>query len=67
MKEITISLWELTKEEAAKVPTGKEILICNTFLNTYRVERSGKGCIARSRYAAPYLKYFIFNRDDCDK
>lgn len=67
MKEVSVSLWELTRKEAAELPDGKSILVYDTFLRTYRIERSGKGCIARSRYAVSYLKYFVFDLDGCDE
>ena len=56
MKEITISLWELTREEAARLRNGKEYLIYNSLCNTYRVERSEPGCLARNKRAASYIK-----------
>ena len=67
MKEVNITLYELTREEAAKLPTNKQYLIFNSFMNTYRVERAGPGCLARSKHAASYVKYFIFDRDGCDE
>lgn len=66
MKEVTISLIELTKEEAAKLPDGKELLVYNSFMNTYKIHYAGHNCIARIKYAASYLRYFIFDRNGCD-
>lgn len=67
MKEVNITLYELTREEAAKLRTGKQYLIYNSLCETYRVERAEPGCLARSKHAASYVKYFIFDRDGCDE
>lgn len=73
MKEIQISLWEMTKEEAACVPRGNQYLIYNPILRYYRVETSGRHDIAKSNSAISSLKYFSFdgviykNDDKSDK
>ena len=67
MKEVNIYLYELTKEEATKLPNGKTVLIYNMFMKTYRTEKIGPGCLARSRYAADYVKYFVFDREGIDE
>lgn len=67
MKEVNITLYELTREEAAKLPTKKQYLIYNSILNTYIVDRAGPRCIARAERPVSYLKYFIFDRDGCDE
>ena len=58
--KIEVALWELTKEEAARLPDGTQVLIYNPLTNDYKLERIGKGCLARSKYAASQLKYFSF-------
>lgn len=67
MKEVNVILFKLTKEEAAKLPVGKPVLIYNTFTKTYRIDRSGPSSLARCKYAAQHVKYFIFDRDGCDE
>ena len=67
MKEVNITLYELTREEAAKLPTNKQYLFYNSFMNKYGVERAEPGCLARSKHAASYVKYFIFDREGCDE
>lgn len=59
-KEIAVSLWELTKEEAAKLPEGTQVLIYNPVTSNYKVETIGKNCLARDKHAVPSLKYFAF-------
>ena len=58
--KIDVALWELTKEEAARLPDGTQVLIYNPFTGDYKLERIGKGCLARSKHAASQLKYFSF-------
>lgn len=58
--KIDVALWELTKEEAAHLPDGTQVLIYNPLTDDYKIERIGKGCLARSKYAASQLKYFSF-------
>ena len=61
MKRIEISLWEITKEEALKLPSSTQILIYNTITCTYRVEwADDKNGIVRSKHASEYLRYFSF-------
>ena len=59
-KEIAVSLWEHTKEEASKLPDGTTILIFNPLTCDYSIDRAGKRCIARDKHAVPQLKYFTF-------
>lgn len=61
MKRIEISLWEITKDEVLKLPSSTQILIYNTITCTYRVEwADDKNCIARSKHASEFLRYFSF-------
>ena len=53
-------LWELTKEEAAKLPEGTQVLIYNPITSQYKVESIDKRCLARDKHAVPNLKYFSF-------
>lgn len=57
---IDVSLWELAKNEAAALPDGTQVLIYNPLTESYKLERIGKGCLARSRNAVDQLKYFSF-------
>ena len=59
-RRIDISLWELTKEEASRLPDGTQVLIYNSLTDNYKVEYIGKNCLARSRNAVSQLKYFSF-------
>lgn len=60
MKEIAISLWELTKEETVRVPE-QQILIYNTLTGNFSIEwNTHKSFIGRSKYASDKLKYFSF-------
>ena len=58
--KIEVSLWELTKNEAAALPDGTQVLIFNSLTDSYKLERIGKSCLARSRNAISELKYFSF-------
>lgn len=60
MKEISITLWELTKDEVNRLPDGTTVLIYNSLTLDYKLEYSGKNCISRSKYAFSSLKYFTF-------
>ena len=66
MKEVNVILFELTKEEAAALPDGTQVLIYNPIMDTYRLERMCRSSLARSRYAAKYVKYFVFNKPNTD-
>ena len=59
-KEIVALLWELTKEEAAKLPEGTQVLIYNPITSQCKVESIDKRCLARDKHAVPNLKYFSF-------
>ncbi|GEM_PF-2966325 len=65
MKEIQVSLWEMTKEEAAALPDGEQYLVYNPVFNYYRVEtaQSGKNKqdIAKIKTALPKLIYLSFD------
>ena len=65
-KEISVSLWEHTKDEAAKLPEGTTILIFNPITSDYKIEHAGKRCIARDKHALPNLKYFTFEEVKCE-
>ncbi len=60
MKEITISLWEMTKEEAQAFPEDKQMLVYNPLMGTYKVEYGGKKCLANHKHVIPQIKYFSF-------
>lgn len=60
MKEISMALWELTKEEVNRLPDGTTVLIYNSLASDYKLEYSGKKCISRSKYASSSLNYFTF-------
>ena len=59
-KQINISLWELSKQGAAKLPDGTQVLIYNPMTSYYKIETIGKGCLARDKHAYEKLKYFSF-------
>ena len=60
MKEISIALFELTREEVNRLPEGTTVLIYNSLTSDYKIEYSGKKCISMSKYASTSLKYFTF-------
>ena len=63
MKQIEISLWEITKEEAKQLPPYTQVLIFNTFTGTYNIEYAGeKRGIVHSKYASEFLRYFSFDK-----
>ena len=62
-KEIAASLWELSKDEAAKLPEGTTILIYNPLTADYSIDRAGKKSVARNKHAVPQLKYFTFEKN----
>ena len=59
-KKIDVALWELAKDEAARLPEGTQVLIYNPITDDYKLERIGKNCLARCKHAVPQLKYFSF-------
>ena len=60
MKEISINLTELTKEETTKVKP-QQILIYNKLTGTYSIEdNTAKNFIGKSKYASDKLVYFSF-------
>ena len=58
--KIDVALWELTKDEAARLPDGTQVLIYNPITGGYKVEYIGKNCLARCKNAVSKLKYFSF-------
>lgn len=63
MKEISVTMWELTKEEAAS-RKGGQILVYNPIMEHYRIENcAAKNCIARNKHALKELIYFSFNEE----
>ena len=62
MKEVNVTLFELTKDEAAALPDGAQVLIYTPIMDTYRLERMCRSGLARSRFAAQYIKYFVFSK-----
>ena len=61
MKEIQVSLWEMTKDEAASLPDGEQYLIYNPTFDYYKVETAGQNCLARNKNALPKLIYLSFD------
>ena len=59
MKEINISLKELTKEEVCKLDENAQVLIYNTLTHKFSLEYADKKCIARSKHASEFLVYFV--------
>ena len=60
MKEIQITLTELTKEESCKVAS-QQILIYNRLTGTYTLEwNDSKNYIGKSKFASDKLVYFSF-------
>ena len=60
MKEIQITLTELTKEESCKVAS-QQILIYNKLTGTYTLEwNDSKNYIGKSKFASDKLVYFSF-------
>ena len=61
MKEVTVSLWEITKEEALKLPPWTQILIYNSLLGVYRVEWiDDNNCIVWSKSVPEHVRFFSF-------
>ena len=60
MREISISLWELSKDEASRLPDGTATLIFNPVTSDYKIEYSGKRSSANDKHACSNLKYFTF-------
>lgn len=61
MKEISISIWELKKEEVKNLPENTQVLVYNPMTGTYLIEYADKKCLANYKYASSYLKYFTFD------
>lgn len=59
-RKIAVTLWELTKEEAARLPDGAQVLIYNPLTENCKIESIGKNCLARSKHAYSGLKYLSF-------
>lgn len=64
MKEISIALWELAREEVNRLPEGTTVLIYNSLMSDYKIEYFGKKCISMTKNALASLKYFTF---ECPK
>ena len=67
MKRIEVELWELTKDEVKELPEGIEVLVYNSLIDHYFIERSGKECIANYKYASDKLVYFVFEKPNLNK
>ena len=63
MKEIAISLWELTRDEARNMPERTQLLWFNTLTTRKGVDTIGKGCLARDKHCANTVKFFAFEED----
>lgn len=62
MKEISVSLWELSRQEAKELPDGTQLLFFNTLANTYGVDTlDGRKCLCRNRNCSDYVKFFAFD------
>ena len=67
MQKIFVTLWEMTKEEAAAMPEGSQFLVYNRIMDYYRIETGGKNNIAKSPYAAEHLVYISLTGNDYTK
>lgn len=62
MKEIAISLWEITKEEAQKLEDYTEVLIHDSLTGCNSIEYANKKAIFNSKYCSHKLIFFTFNK-----
>ena len=60
MKEVSVTLKELTKEEVCELSEDAQVLIYHTLTHKFDLQYADKKCIARSKHASEYLVYFIF-------
>lgn len=67
MQKIFVTLWEMTKEEAAAMPEGSQFLVYNKIMDYYRIETGGKNNIAKSPDAADHLVYISLTGIDHTK
>ena len=61
MNRVNFTLFELTQAEVIKLDYTAQILIYNPYSEKYSLAFADKNCIARSKFALPALRYFLFN------
>lgn len=67
MKEIEITLWEISKQEAQKLKELTPVLEYNTLTNDYSIEHSTKRAIFNNKYCSEYLKFFTFEKPEFEE
>ena len=60
MKEVEITIKELTKEEVAKLPVNTQVLMYNTLFENYYIKRVNKTFLKRLKNYGKHIVYFIF-------
>ena len=60
MKEVSVSLWEITQEEALTLPTTVPVLAFNTWTSTYFIAYNEKGSFIRDKVSSRHIKYLTF-------
>lgn len=61
MKEISVSLWELTQEEALALPSTVPVLAFNTWDKRYFVTYNEKGSFIKDKVSSRHIKYLAFD------
>lgn len=65
MKSTNLVWYEVTKEEVQNLSTcNVQVLIYNPFTDSFKLETTGKNCIANSKHAEPTLKYYLLKTED---
>lgn len=62
MKEVSITLWELTKEEAKQLEELTPVLVYNKLSANYSIEYAGRKAIFNSKYCSEHNVFLAFEK-----
>ena len=67
MKRVNLALFELTREEVLELDEDAQVMIFNNITGKYSVCLANKDCPAKSKFAVPDLRYFLFSVGELPK
>lgn len=64
MKQVSVTLWELTKEEAQKLKEATPVLIYNTLSCNYTIELANKNSVFFKKNCPAYDVFFTMKEPE---
>lgn len=62
MKEVSITLWELSKEEAKQLEELTPVLVYNKLSANYSIEYAGTKAIFNNKYCSEHNVFLVFKK-----